>query len=56
MLEITYKYYPDVPGTNKFEQYLNLLYLGQKYKRCKQYDIADDIYNTIIQILEKQVF
>lgn len=49
MSEITYKYYPDVPGTNKFEQYLNLLYLGQKYKRCKQYDIADDIYNTIIQ-------
>lgn len=49
MSEITYKYYPDVPGSNKIEQYLNLLYLGQKYKRCKQYDIADDIYNTIIQ-------
>lgn len=48
MSKITYKYYPDVPESARFEQYLNLLYLGQKYKRCKRYDIANDIYNTII--------
>ena len=48
MSKITYKYYLDVPGSNKIEQYLNLLYLGQKYKRCKRYDIANYIYNTII--------